>query len=100
MLISNIDWDVTMDEVLDYFFHFSLEKKSEILNIPIEKLKEIDDDLIIDIAEEKFHHNPGLIDEIFELPKKLEIDNIMEEDLIADYLSNEYGFCINSFCIS
>ena len=99
MLISNIDWDVTMDEVLDYFFHFSLERKSEILNIPIEKLKEMDDDLIIDIAEETFRHNPGLIDEIFELPKELEINN-MEEDEIAEYLSNEYGFCINSFCIN
>lgn len=99
MLITEIDWDVTMDEVLDYFYHFSLKKKSEILNIPIEKLKEMDNELIIDIAENKFHHNPGLIDEIFELPKKLEIDN-MEEDEIADYLSNEYGFCINTFCIN
>ena len=99
MLITEIDWDVTMDEVLDYFYHFSLERKSDILNIPIEKIKEMNNNLIIDIAEEKFHHNPGLIDEIFDLPNKLEIDN-MEEDLIADYLSDKYGFCVNGFCIN
>jgi hypothetical protein len=34
-----------------------------------------------------------------ELPTEVEIPNDIEDDEIADYLSDEYGWCIESFNI-
>jgi hypothetical protein len=34
-----------------------------------------------------------------DLPTEVEIPNDVEDDEIADYLSDEYGFCVRSFCI-
>ena len=35
-----------------------------------------------------------------ELPTEVEIPNDIEEDEIADYLSDEYGWCIESFNVN
>lgn len=34
-----------------------------------------------------------------DLPNEVEIPNEIDEEMIADYLSDTYGFCINSFNI-
>ena len=34
-----------------------------------------------------------------DLPNEVEIPNDIDEEMIADYLSDTYGFCINSFTI-
>ena len=34
-----------------------------------------------------------------DLPTEVEIPDDVEDDEIADYLSDEYGFCVRSFCI-
>ena len=32
------------------------------------------------------------------LPKEIDLPNNFDEDRIADYLSDEYGFLVNRFC--
>ena len=38
-------------------------------------------------------------DDALDLPTEVEIPNDIEEDDITDYLSDTYGFCVNSYSI-
>lgn len=37
--------------------------------------------------------------EIVDLPTEVEVDNDMDDDEIADYLSDTYGWLVNSFAL-
>ena len=37
--------------------------------------------------------------EVVDLPKEVEVDDDLDEDDIADYLSDEYGWLVESFAL-
>lgn len=51
--------------------------------------------IVWDLGDDVLEYN---IDEC-DIPTEVEIPNDVEDDDIADFLSNEYGFCVKSFSI-
>lgn len=43
--------------------------------------------------------DPDLSVEELDLPEVVEIPESMDDDDIADYLSNEYGYCVASYIV-
>lgn len=35
----------------------------------------------------------------YDLPEEVEVDDDLDDDEIADYLSDEYGWCVESFSL-
>lgn len=98
----NINWDIDIEEAVDAAMELSEEEFKNNFGI------NIDDENAEDIVKDKFHHCPGLMDDIIGVPSSVEIpDEIMkaaqdedDDSIITDWLSDEYGWCINGYGLS
>lgn len=100
LVAYDIQWDVDMDEIYGNFDDMSAEKAAGILACPKRIYDNMNDAERYNLIYDRFHHNMlsraefvGLPNEVA-LPKEL----INEED-ISDYLSDEYGYCHNGFSL-
>lgn len=96
----------------------TLERETEIATMALNKLKEIDPDMAqrfmleeIDMSEEEVnHHGVGRIrkaieinwsidedDEDVNLPSEVDIPWNVYDDDVADWLSDEYEFCVEDY---
>lgn len=100
LVAYDIQWDVDMDELYEKFDDMSAEKAADILACPKRIYANMNDGERHDLIHDRFHHNMldsaefvGLPNEVA-LPKEL----INEED-ISNYLSDEFGYCHESFSL-
>ena len=115
IILTDIQYDVNMNEILDYFDDCLQEKDiSNLLNIyehewallgeneKIDRINKAIDDGSLDIAE------------LFRLPKTLIVpdhfyslqeegmtfmDAMLDDGVLADWISNETGYCVKTFWI-
>lgn len=100
MKITNIDWDIDVNESTDYLLeNYSDKEICKLLGYKTSEFKDIGNDIKYAMICNKLHHMPGIMEDIYNLPSEVEIeDNLFEDDQdITDYLTEEYGFCINSW---
>lgn len=104
---TNINWeesDDEIDELIDEIIDgkYTDEEMMDMFGITAQ------DEDAADTIRDVFHHNPGLLDEILELPDTVilpkEIWECAIEDghcqAITDFLAEEYGTCMNGYDLS
>lgn len=98
MVAINIQWDVDYDEVYEVLDEMTCEKASEKLGISKERYANMATGERHDYAYNVFRHSPAMLDDFFDLPDEIEIpEEIVDEEDVSDWLSDEYGFCHRGF---
>ena len=93
MKIRNIKWDIDIDDVLETIDEMTVEEAAEVLGFPKDTYANINT-LERDVYD-TFEHNPEAKANLLGLPSEANIPDDTKE--IADYLSDEYEFCVISF---
>jgi len=101
MRISNIIWDVDMDDVYENLDEMTAEKAAEALGISQKRYANMRTDERHDYAYEVFHGHDAAIGEFMGLPTETDVpDDIdTDEDSLGDYLSDKYGYCHRGFVV-
>ena len=96
----DIEWSADMDEIYEVLDDMTCEGAAATLGIPKRTYANMTSGERHDYAYEFYRRRPGAIDDLFNLPSKVNIpEEIDNEDDIADWLSDTYGFCINSYLV-
>ena len=95
----DIIWDFDMDEVYERLDDMTAKQASESLGIPYDQYANMTTEERHDWAYDLFHHNRVCLDEFMNLPEEIEIpyDLVGDDDLITEWISDEYGFCIRGY---
>jgi len=96
----DIEWDVDYDEVYEMLDNMTYEEAAESLEMPKERYANMSTDERHDYAYDYFRHRPGAIDDFIGLPQKVRIPSNVFDDNAADWLSDEYGYCLYGFRLS
>ena len=96
-IASNIQWYVYLDEAFEeldsrYIKDIAKMYGDKVLGMTTKELH----DYIADI----WHHCPAELDKFMGLPDSVVIPEEIDEDLIAEYLSDEYGFLLDGYDIT
>ena len=91
-----------MDEVFEVIVEMSAKRAAEWFGIPYDRYANMSTEERHDWAYDAFHHNRKSLAEFMGLPEEVEIpDSIADdEDMITDWLSDEYGFCIEGYSLT
>lgn len=100
MKAYNIQWDIDIEDAIGTLDRKTSAGAAKVLEIPEARYANMTTSERHDYAYSYFHHCPGAMEDLFELPEFIEIpENITDEDDISDWLSDEYGFCHNGFTL-
>ena len=98
--VTNINWDIDMDEVYEKLDEMTAEKAAKVLEVPADKYANMTSSERHDYAYDVFRHCPGRLYEFLELPESLELSDEYDKDQdVVDYLSDKYGYCIKSLSV-
>lgn len=98
--VTNISWDYDYEEFWQTLSEKLVEKQAKILDIPYNRYIEMNETEREEYAYDVFRRTPSVANEVFELPNEVELPNEdWTEELITDYLSNEYGFFIKGYTL-
>ena len=105
MRATNIQWDIDFDDVWEVLADMDYRKAADVLEIPYETYANMTTEERDDYAYDYFRHRPGALCDFLGLPDEVDIpsefdpsDDYYEED-ITDWLSDEYGYCINVYVL-
>lgn len=106
MKVVNIRWAVDTDEIisairelLDNFPDNYIVDFLDLDEVYFKKYCLSDNDKL-DYIFDRVHHCPALENKLFDLPDEVELPEEVadfDDDFIADWLSNTYGFCHEGF---
>ena len=98
MVVTNIDWNVTEEDVLDMLNNMSSSWAADVLEISAIEYIEMDEDERKKLAAKKLEENRWRIFQYMDLPLDVEIpDDVAETEAeAADELCDEYGFGVVS----
>ncbi len=106
MKAVNIQWDVDSDEIIERLNDTELSELASLLQVSEPQLAVMEREERSDLAMDRFRHAPALLDRFLDLPDEVaipqEFENAYEsederDEAITEYLSDEYGYCINSY---
>ena len=102
----DINWDIDMDNIFSAFDEMTVEKASNILGIPCTTYSNMTTEERHDYIYDTYHHNRKSASELFDLPEEIEIPDVFEiksenDDMsdVTDWISDEYGWCINGYSV-
>lgn len=95
-IATNIQWDIYLDEAYEALDSLSRENIAKMFG---DKTLNMTTSELHDYCYEIWHRCPAELDEFMGLPDSVRIPDGLEDDEIADYISDEYGFCISGFDI-
>ncbi len=100
MVASNIDWYVSFDEFCEALLMEPDECAAEICHYNTEDYSARTTADKIDAIYDQYHHRPGEVDDYFGLPSEVDLpEGLTDEDMVTEYLSNEYGFFVNGYAL-
>ena len=100
MKATNIQWDIDMEDALAMLDEMTAKDAAEALEISYDRYANMTSEERDDYAYDFFHHRPGALCDFVGLPDEVDIpEELTDEEDIADWLSDEYGFCHDGFCI-
>lgn len=101
MKVTNIKWDIDMDQIYDKLDNMTAENAAEALSLQKESYANMTTSERHDYAYETFHNHDEAAAEFMDLPTETEIpDDIADdEDAVSDYLSDKYEFCHKGFSL-
>ena len=94
LIAYNINWDIDMDEVYEKLDEMTAKEASKALGVPYETYANMTTEERHDYAYDSFRHNRSDLEEFMELPEEVRLPKeLVDEDDISDWLSDEYGYC-------
>ena len=98
LVAYNILWDVDMESIMDAFDSMTVEEASAELGIPTSHYSNMTTEERHDFIYDRYHHHSADKAEFMELPNEVYLPKeLVWEDDISDYLSDEYGYCHEGF---
>lgn len=98
MKVYNIQWDIDIDEALERLSEITPQDGAKLLQVSEETYAAMTTEERNDYAESLFRHNPALLEECMGLPDEIVLpETLTEDEDIADWLSDTYGFCHKGF---
>lgn len=97
MKVFNIQWDVDDDDIYDVIDKMCCHKAAAIFELSEDTYSRMSVSERHNYVHNYIQKNSSVISSIMELPDEAEIPDDIDEP--ADFLSDEYGFCINGFSI-
>lgn len=97
MRAVNIEWDFDVADVLSVLDNVDIYRRADILNTPTTALAQMSDEELEKLVEQKYQDEYfHLQDEAMDLPDEIDISDgeIKDEAEVADWLCEEYGFCV------
>lgn len=77
------------------------EQAAEALELDEDKYALMDISVRLELASYRWYHSPDSLREFMNLPDKVEIPaDLTNKDDISDWLSEEFGFCLDGFKLS
>ena len=106
--VSNIQWDIDVNDALERLDEMTDEKAAETLNMRTEEYRKLSEDARHDCAWDLWRHTPAALYAFMGLPDSVDVpeellkinDRQLRDDAISDWLSDEYGFCHSGFTLS
>ena len=101
MKVTNIKWDIDMDQIYDKLDNMTTENAAKALSLPKNAYANMTTSERHDYAYEVFHGHDDMTAEFMGLPTETDIPDDIgnDEDVISDYLSDEYEFCHKGFSL-
>ena len=101
MKVTNIKWDIDMDQIYNKLDNMTAENAAEALSLPKDAYTNMTTSERHDYAYEVFHGHDDMTAEFMGLPTETDIPDDIgdDEDAISDYLSDEYEFCHKGFSL-
>ena len=98
MKAVNIQWDIDINEAITALDEMPAEKAAKAIELSYDRYANMTTEERHDYAYDFFHHRPAALEEFMNLPNEVEIPTeITEEEDIANWLSDTYGFCHAGF---
>ena len=103
--VSDIEWDWDDDnlwEIIDNCDDIAdlCEKFKLPPTVDCNKLMNEDETYAFDVCYDSIRHNRVTFGAVAGLPETIEVPAKWDDEEIAEYISNEYGFCIKGFARS
>lgn len=101
MKVTNIKWDIDMEQIYERLDDMTAEDAAKALDLPERIYTNMTTSERHDYAYETFHSHDEAAAEFVCLPTETEIpDDIADdEDAVSDYLSDKYEFCHKGFSL-
>ena len=112
MYVTNIEWDIDLNDAFEDFQNLTIEEQANMLNAPINDYKE----LLANVKKsykikETFIYNArhnyfDVASSLYNLPTNIDVpQELIDEtedrqelaEYMTDYISDEYGFCIGGY---
>lgn len=107
MTVSNIKWDVDIDDALEKLSEMSYEDAAAVLGFSARDYANMSTQEREGFAYDLWNGSPSSMWEFMELPAEVEVpDEVlndyeeMGDEAITDWLSDEYGFCVENYDLS
>ena len=98
MRAINIDWDVSLEEIFEFFDCISLERASKIIEVPLSQWSNMTESEQNDYIADAIHHCPNIVYEWLNIPDTVELPKgFFDDDEITEYLSDEYGWFVKGY---
>ena len=98
MKAYNIDWDISINEAIEMLDEMDYKNAAFVLGISSDTYANMTTEERHDYAYDLFHHCPGELEDFMDLPSEVELpEELIDEEDITNWLSDEYGFCINGY---
>ena len=93
-IVTNIEWDIYIDDAFEILNDMPRSKVADIFGTHTINMTT---DELYDYAYDVWRHSPAELEEFMGLPDTVDVPGTLEDDEIANYLSDQYGFCIRNF---
>ena len=116
MRIVNIDWDIDTEDIINTFHSKTVEEVAKAIDIPHDVAWVMTEEELTDYVLDACYQNRRVANEFVGLPNSVDINDssidawcvargedwyslpdIDKADAITDYLSDEYGYCLNNW---
>ena len=113
MRIVNIDWDIDTEDIINTFHSKTVEEVAKAIDIPHDVAWVMTEEELTDYVLDACYQNRRVANEFVGLPNSVDVNidelcvargedwyslpDIDKADVITDYLSDEYGYCLNNW---
>ena len=116
MIVKNIKWDVDTEDILEKIDTMSTDELADIVGVSVDYFENMDEEEQKDYVLDYVYHTPNtyadFLEDVFELPKEVELPESFVEHLeqdyakgysvnyaeeISDWLTDRFDFCHDGF---
>ncbi len=109
--VTDIFWDYDISELMDLLEDISEEKAAHGMELPLETYKNMTYEERLDYLQDMLRHNEVsdyMLSEVLNMPSTVVIPKevvkeaieCQDDEIISDWLSDEYGYCHEGFTLS